>query len=55
MEKLTLRETELYAQMAEDGTSVRRLGELQDELDGVRAEREVREAEWMAQAELLEA
>ncbi len=55
MEKLTAREAELYAAMGEHGTQMSRLGELQDELDVLQAQREALEAEWMEQAELLEA
>ena len=54
LEKLTTREQQLHADMAEAATDHERLRALQAELDAVAAEREDAEAAWLAAAETAE-
>ncbi|MCW2962241.1 MAG: transporter related protein [Thermoleophilia bacterium] len=52
--KLDEQTTALYAQMADQATDHVKLGELQDELDALGAEREQAEAAWLEHSELVE-
>ena len=54
LDKLTGRDAELQEAMAAAATDHVRLGELQAELETLRAEREALEATWLEQSELLE-
>ena len=54
LEKLTAREQQLHADMAEAATDHERLRALQAELDAVASEREDAEAAWLEAAETAE-
>ena len=55
IEKLGKQEAALYEQMAASGTDAGRLGQLQDELTALGAERDALEAAWLEVSEALEA